>query len=78
MSHLCPSCGTRTTAMDLCRTCKSAKHHGRKRAEREALMVDEAGGASWAWGTQGADYGEVLAGPCDSREAVYIELGKSA
>jgi hypothetical protein len=61
--------------MYLCRTCKSAHHHGHKRAEREAILVDDAGGAVWAWGTRGSDYGEVLAGPCASRTDVYVALG---
>lgn len=53
MTTKCEGCGNRTTAMGLCRTCKSQNHHATKRIEAEGLLLDTAGGAWWIWSPRG-------------------------
>lgn len=54
ISLKCEYCGERTMGhTGLCRTCKSANHHGHKRVKAENLIVDLAGGSWWIWDPKG-------------------------
>lgn len=75
LTHKCDGCGNRTSAMGLCRTCKSAFFHAQKRIQNEGLLVDKAGGAWWVWSPKG----EVLViGQPDKYSAILaLALGES-
>lgn len=60
MASNCPGCGTKTTAMYLCRHCKSENHRLHVYAKKQNWLMDTAGGAIWVWDA----LGNVLAGPC--------------
>lgn len=74
----CRGCGNRTRASDLCRTCKSLRHHARQLIDRAGLRVEtvtDATGSPWcAWDEKG----NVLAGPADTKLAVILELGRTS
>jgi hypothetical protein len=50
----CHGCGARTISYTgWCQTCKSKRHHARKRIAGEGLVVDQAGGSWWIWTKDG-------------------------
>lgn len=71
-TSICPHCGNITRAyIGICRYCQSDISRGLEYAHQHNLLIDKAGGAWWSWDSKG----NVLAGPADNSDEIFIELG---
>jgi hypothetical protein len=53
MKTNCEGCGTKTTAMGLCRACKKIKRQALAQIKAKGWTLGEAGGGWWVWDARG-------------------------